>query len=205
VHRAVNIRHKKVAGIAWIVASLLAWISGVGYLYARMMAFDSGPGVSAHPSLEWPAHSGLQLAMEGNTLLLFLHPRCTCSTASLEQLRILKRKFPRLLKARILLWRPRASEGLARPEIAGVDVQDDWDGEKARLFGAKTSGETLIYNSAGRLVFEGGLTMLRGQAGGEAALRTVTDVLMGNPRGNLSNSEVAIARKPVFGCSIFDK
>ncbi len=70
----------------------------------------------------------------------------------------------------------------------------DRDGRDARLFDAHTSGQALLYDASGRLVFKGGITASRGgygqNAGADAILALTAGVV---PKRSLT---------PVFGCSL---
>ena len=52
--------------------------------------------------------------------------------------------------------------------IPGVTVHVDHDGGEARRFGAETSGFVVLYDAHGELLFAGGITTGRGQAGDNA-------------------------------------
>jgi hypothetical protein len=78
--------------------------------------------------------------------------------------------------------------------IPGVRSVDDRDGSAARLFGAFTSGETLLFGTDGRLAFHGGITPARGHAGDSSGRDAILDLLAGRPAVRTS--------APVFGCSI---
>ena len=60
-------------------------------------------------------------------------------------------------------------------------VRDDMAGE-ARRFGAVTSGQTLLFDTQGNLLFSGGITAARAQAGDNA--------------GRASSSRCSIAGRP---------
>jgi hypothetical protein len=85
------------------------------------------------------------------------------------------------------LWRDASA-------IPGVRAAEDRDGAAARLFGAFTSGETLLFGTDGRLAFHGGITPARGHAGDSSGRDAILNLLAGRP--------AARASAPVFGCSI---
>ena len=62
---------------------------------------------------------------------------------------------------RLEYWRAAAA-------IPGVRSAADVDGCEARRFGARTSGQTLLFDRSGALRFTGGVTASRGHAGGNA-------------------------------------
>jgi hypothetical protein len=78
--------------------------------------------------------------------------------------------------------------------IPGVVVAADEDGRQAAMFGANISGQALLYDQNGHLVFHGGLTYARGHAGDNAGRDAIqSSVLTGSS---------ATTETPVFGCYI---
>jgi hypothetical protein len=92
-------------------------------------------------------------------------------------------------QARSDLWRLASA-------IPGVAVHSDSSGSETRLFHPETSGQTVLYNRDGQLLFHGGITISRGHAGdnpGRSALVAL-----------LNHQLVNNVETPVFGCSLFD-
>lgn len=183
---------------------LVAWGVAVsaGMLISALHA--AAPGPSGAPPASWPSASRLTPARGRATLLVFAHPRCPCSRATVAELARLLGRTGDALDTRVLLYHPAGTaaswaEGELWQSVAaipGVRVEDDEDGREARRFDAVTSGTTLLYDGAGALRFHGGLTAARGHegesSGAEAIARWVT-------------SGAAAARSPVFGCSIWNE
>ena len=73
----------------------------------------------------------------------------------------------------------------------------DEGGVEASRFGAATSGQAILYDGDGRLVFSGGITAARGHfgdnAGSQALARLLIDGMPSRPH------------TPVFGCALFDR
>ena len=91
---------------------------------------------------------------------------------------------------RTALWRDAAA-------LPGVRVSADRDGVLAKRFGAAISGQVLLYDPTGRLLFAGGITGSRGHAGDNAGLDAVADLLdHARPAG------LTAAQAPAFGCPI---
>lgn len=82
--------------------------------------------------------------------------------------------------------------------IPGVHVFEDRDGAIAKSFGVFTSGQTLLYNSGGRLLFKGGITAFRGHSGDNFGRSAITGLLQGDAQ-LARNLPVTT---PVFGCSL---
>jgi hypothetical protein len=87
------------------------------------------------------------------------------------------------------LWRSAA-------DIPGVKPVIDYDGNEARRFHAATSGQTVLYDAEGRLLFSGGITMARGHAGDNAGRSAIISLI------NAGIAEQTVT--PVFGCPLFD-
>jgi hypothetical protein len=79
--------------------------------------------------------------------------------------------------------------------IPGVRVLSDRDGVVARQFGARTSGQALLYSAAGHLVFNGGITAARGHVGPNDGVDSILALLNGSPP--LRHA------MPVFGCTLY--
>jgi hypothetical protein len=92
-------------------------------------------------------------------------------------------------------WEDTATWATARA-LPGVTVLRDDDGREAARFGASTSGQTVVYDAAGRLLYRGGLTGARGQEGDNAARRRLL-TLLGSGRADRRESDV-------FGCALDD-
>jgi hypothetical protein len=72
----------------------------------------------------------------------------------------------------------------------------DHDGVEARRFGAATSGQVILYDARGTLLFSGGITPARGHSGDSTGRDAILALLID---GSSEASET-----PVFGCSLFD-
>jgi hypothetical protein len=175
----------------------LAALAGVAVLEAHA----SQPGPLATPPPRWPGTSQLQPAADKPTLLLFAHPRCPCTRATLAELDGLVRRSP-ALDVRVLFFRPRdqpdewvrGDSFESASAIPGARVSIDVSGAEARRFGALTSGQAVLYQG-GALRFQGGLTVARGHQGQSAGSDAVEHWLRGQP---------AAAEAPVFGCALLD-
>jgi hypothetical protein len=75
-----------------------------------------------------------------------------------------------------------------------VHPVEDPEGAAALRFGASTSGQTLLYNDSGRLVFNGGITAARGHEGPNDGQDAVIALLQNRPPLHTAT--------PVFGCSL---
>lgn len=133
---------------------------------------------------------------------MFAHPQCPCTRASIEELNRLLSRVGGRVHADVLFYLPHsfspdwAKSTLWRNASAlpGVTVQMDVDGAEARLFGAETSGDVLLYDKDGRLLFKGGITGSRGHEGDNVGVDAVAALCQG--------LKVATNETPVYGCSL---
>ncbi|MGV3532806.1 MAG: hypothetical protein ACO1QR_10585 [Chthoniobacteraceae bacterium] len=86
------------------------------------------------------------------------------------------------------LWR-------AASRLAGVEVHRDPGGTIARSLGAQTSGQVLLFDRGGALVFHGGITAARGHAGDNPGRTAILALLAGK-------RSAAPISTPVFGCAL---
>jgi hypothetical protein len=150
----------------------------------------------------WPGASRIHRAAGQPTLLVFLHPNCPCSIATVHSLqRSLRALRPEARPKTVFVvrpavrddWRARQLLATAAETPNGSFFQDDGEKEIAR-FGADVSGHLLLYGPAGALLFDGGVTPERGQEAESMASDRFQQVLTGMPRSPV--------RTAVFGCGL---
>lgn len=186
---------------AVLVAAAAVWLATVAAAYEAIRRFETTPGLPASAPRTWPAATAVGRAPGAWSLVMLVHPHCSCSRASVQELAGIVEKAPRDVQTTVLVYRPREMkpgwertnvyEGASR--IRRVRVMLDLDGAEARLFGGFTSGQTFLYDDQGRLRFAGGVTSLRGHAGlnrGRADVIRIAQQRSGN------------GTHPVFGCAI---
>lgn len=184
-----------IAVFLWVTALL------VGSGFATSYSLEAGNAAAALDN--WPARSRLSMPATQPKLLVFLHPECPCSKATLGELNVLLHRHLNRIDAEIVFSTPHTNVADVREstlwkaasEISNVDLSAD-GGETARLFGATTSGEVLLYSHDGRMLFQGGITAARGQHGDNRG-RTLVGQLLDRHRSRPQSN-------PVFGCPLFD-
>ncbi|HSH95677.1 MAG TPA: hypothetical protein VK968_16155 [Roseimicrobium sp.] len=185
-------------------AACLLWALLAGAGFAWIGRYEHRPGSSPAAPEVWPAGSWIEHAPDRPTLLMFAHPRCPCTRASLEELARLMARCGDRTRATVVFFQPKgAGEDWKQTDlwrtassIPGVNVQTDTDGIEARRFHGETSGQVLLYDTAGALVFAGGITGSRGHEGdnaGRSALQAV-----------LNEGRSIQVSTPVFGCSLLN-
>jgi hypothetical protein len=186
-----------------ILAVLLLWLAVVGSGLGALSKYAETPGPAAAAPDRWPAGARVHLDSLRPTLVLFAHPRCACSRATIGELAVLMTHAQGRVATHVLFFTPaRAAAEWTRTDlwrsaavIPGVTVESDDDGVEAARFGSQVSGQALLYSTDGRLLFSGGITGARGHAGDNPGRSTLTSLLV--------EERSARARPtPVFGCSL---
>ncbi|HEV3139280.1 MAG TPA: hypothetical protein VGY57_02125 [Vicinamibacterales bacterium] len=179
------------------------WLTGIVSGLAVVWAYENRPGAGANPPQRWPARTTLVAAADRPTLIFLAHPQCTCTRASLDELTEVIARTPTRPKAYVLFLRPTTFDaGWAKTDLwrraaalPDTTVLRDDDGVEARRFGVETSGQTLLYDHAGALIFSGGITGSRGHVGANAGEASLVALLS---RGRPEHRETS-----VFGCPLF--
>jgi hypothetical protein len=184
------------------MAAGLLWLGLVGAGFAVLLNYQTAIGAVGQTPSHWPAAAQVPLDASRPTLIMFAHPKCPCTRASLEELNRLLARSSGKVAAQVLFYKPAGfSEDWARTglwpsaaAIPGVAAREDFDGAQARLFGAQTSGYLVLYDPRGQLLFHGGITGSRGHAGDNAGEDAVVLLLTGRAAG--------LRQTPVYGCSL---
>ena len=184
------------------VAAAVAWAAACAGGLTALALYQATPGETA-PAAGWPVGSRVPRARTVDTLVLVVHPKCPCSRATIDNLAMVMAHCPAgRVRAVALFVRPagmpvgweRTDLWASAEAIPGVTVAADAGGIEAGRFGAVTSGQALLFDPAGRLLFRGGLTPGRGHAGDCGG----TDAVLAVVRGDRS----AAGPTPVFGCPL---
>lgn len=188
-----------------ILISGTLWFFMVAVGMWIMWSYQNTPGAIIAPPAQLPADS--QLKPSGNLpdLIMFVHPHCPCSRASVGELALIMAESQGRVDARVVFIKPTGfSTGWEKTDlwrsavsIPRVEVSVDNDGVEANLFQSKTSGQTYLYSADGRLLFSGGITSSRGHSGDNQGRDAIVSILL--------NGNAEQADSPVFGCSLQDK
>ncbi len=68
-----------------IILSVL-WLAAAGTGFALILNYQSSNGVANAPPEHWPSGTQLVLDSKHDTLVMFAHPQCPCTEASMEEL-----------------------------------------------------------------------------------------------------------------------
>ena len=193
------------AGRALLYGASALWIAAAvgGSLF--IFVYESRPAPVSDVARVWPVQTGLTHNAGGFELVMAVHPKCSCTRASVVELNQLMQAWSGRVHAIALVTKPFEVEDLwsetdlvARlREIPNVEVVRDLGGAKSGAFGAQSSGETLLYDAAGQLVFAGGITAFRGHEGPSIGSEALQQIVAGNAAPQ--------TRTRTFGCSLKDK
>lgn len=189
---------------AILILAALLWAGTVVAAYRAIRLFETTPGEIATAPQTWPSTTRVAHTRGTWSLVMLVHPHCSCSRASMQELAEIVAHAPRDLETNVLVYRPhempagweRTDVYEAATHIRKARVLVDEDGVEARAFGGFTSGQTFLFDGEGRLRFSGGITSLRGHSGPN---RGSADVL------RIANRHEGEGTHPVFGCAIATK
>lgn len=186
--------------LVWV--GVVAWLgcSAAGLL--ALVRYGAMPGASSSAPTHWPVDAKIERATNRSTLVMFAHPRCPCTRSSLGELEKIMAHCQGTVSCRVVFLKPSKSADSwtqtdlwsTASSIPETSVSADVDGEEARRFGAVTSGQCLLYNSHGDLLFSGGVTAARGHSGDNVGRDSIESYLTGK--------HAFAVTTPVYGCPI---
>lgn len=197
----MQIRWADLRAHKWVVTACLTWGLLLVIGFGLWSQYEAKPGLQGSVPKQWPGASPIQLSQGRPTLLIFLHPHCPGSRASMAELtRMLTRLHGKMAMYALFLsptdqpieW-THTDLWYSASQLPGVTVIDDKNGQFAHLFHATISGQVLVYDSGG-LEFNGGITPARGHQGdndGEQFIKTLIVHLV-----------TQAATTPAFGCRL---
>jgi hypothetical protein len=184
------------------MAGLILWLAAVALGFRALLSYENTPGPRAASPYHWPSGSQMSLDSTSPTLVLFVHPHCPCSRASIAELASIISKIPGRLSVRVMMYQPANASPewrqtdlwRAAQKLSGVTVVPDRDGEEATRFDASISGQAMLYNPQGRLLFSGGITKARGHVGDNAGYAAIISLIISGRSAQVTT--------PVFGCHL---
>jgi hypothetical protein len=180
----------------------MLWLGAVIGGFAAALIHEQTPAESHEVVAHWPAQT-VCVAPHGKPMLVvFIHPKCPCTRASLGEIAHLHRACGDRLDMQFVFlergdapWRSSDTEHWETVrEINAGPAFVDADGTEHHRFGATTSGEVFLYLPTGELAFHGGVTVGRGHSGESAGRAAIEAIVM--------KSAVPVTTTPVYGCSL---
>lgn len=183
----------------------LLWLAGAGTGAWGLMRYENTPSSYGKTPSAWPPSSRIDRLPGRCSLIMFLHPHCPCSRASIAEFNRLLGHCKDPVSTHVLFIRPKGvsdewmetSLRSSAEAIPHVNVKLDDDGREAQLFGAESSGYVVLYSMDGQLLFSGGITAARGHEGDNAGENVIV--------ARLNGQYVELKHTAVFGCSLQDQ
>jgi hypothetical protein len=184
------------------VIAIVVWIAinVIGAL--TLYRYEGAPSVLAIAPTIWPAASSIPRSTSLPIILVFAHPHCPCTRATIGELSLLMTQLHTKAIATVVFARPDdASQEWAETDlwqaatkIPGVTVISDPENHEADIFGVQASGQTLVYDDQGHLQFNGGITVARGHSGDNAGRSSIVALV--------TKQGAAEKQTSVFGCDL---
>jgi len=67
----------------------ILWLGAVGAGLWVLWDYENRPGIAADPPAQWPSTSRIEPAIDRPTLVMLVHPHCSCTRASIGELAVL--------------------------------------------------------------------------------------------------------------------
>ena len=151
-----------------------SWIVSIMVSLGILTWYKFTPGEQVEIAGQWPKEaSHLQTPGSAN-LVMFVHPECPCSLASMDELARLLPIIADHIAIKVVFRELTGQYGRQLSEHAlwkkaktlpHVQLLIDPGQKLENSFQAKTSGQTYLFDKEGRKIFQGGLTPLRGHTG----------------------------------------
>jgi len=177
------------------------WVFGIVAAARNILRFETTPGLADAPSSQWPNSTPFARVTNRFTIVMFADPDCSCTRASLSELRKLLFAYPQTARVYVVFEKCRLGQAAANSSLwkSAATLPDtmlvlDEAGEIARQFHVTTSGQTFVYSRDGALSFRGGITSSRGHEGDSDGTKAIGSLLSGQT--------VSVSATPVYGCAL---
>ena len=181
----------------------VGWLLLVAAGFVALATYQYQAGEGSEQDTAWAESPLIRHDATQCQLLVFLHPRCACSLATLNELARIQAACKDRLAIQVVIYFPdgAAADWLQSPNVKlAQQIPDaqwtlDPNGVSARAFGVKTSGHSILLSPSGDLVFSGGITPSRAHEGDNLGRQAIERyVCLGEKTVDHSN---------VYGCPIF--
>jgi hypothetical protein len=187
-----------------VFGGVCIWLAAVCLGMGHFWSYDQKAGTPGMPPEIWPKDSQVALDPARFTLLILAHPKCPCTSATIEELSKLMTNCKGRINAYVVFVIPKSAPNdwykadlwSSAGIIPGVKTIVDRDGAEASRFQAYTSGQALLYNPQGQLAFRGGITQSRGHIGDNAGRSAIEAIV--------NTGKIETDHTVVFGCPLFN-
>ncbi len=187
----------------WILSLIvILWLGIITYGFSVLLDYEFKVNSNSTTIKSWPANSQLKQDPKLDTLLIFVHPHCPCSRASIAELDRLLTSFHQKLHTIVIFSKPAGKDDAwlksdlwtKAESLPGATIFVDDENKEAKIFMANTSGEILLFKRGGALIYHGGITSSRGHEGDNHGKTLISNYLK---TGRMPGEE-----GQAFGCSL---
>ncbi len=181
---------------------LLIWGLIVLVGFGSLVVYSQTPGAQSVEVSPVKLDSRPYQTLKQWQLVVGIHPKCSCSLATVSELRRLLASAGNDVRCTVYVYAPRqetlqwSDTPLVRTarKIPEVDLVLDPDGETMAQFGILTSGDVVLDDATGTTRFHGGITVARGHEG----LNLGSDSILAVINGSIPPASTT----HVYGCRI---
>lgn len=182
----------------------MMWLGTISTGMFVLWGYETKPGNSLAAPLHWPVKSTIERPVSQALLVVAVHPHCPCSRATIGELSRLMSRHAGHVKAQVLFVKPaglpldweKTDLWQSAAAIPEVQIKCDENGAEAALFNALTSGQAMLYDKDGELLFSGGITAARGHFGDSIGQAAISSLLI--------NENTEHHSTPVYGCPLLN-
>lgn len=183
----------------FLMALSALWCLGVFAGFTWLTTYAATAGKPATPPKQIQLTPFSQVS-SNEQLLVFLHPHCSCSQATLHELDRVLASVAHKPDVHIFFADVREHDSIKTSALwqqaqliddAKISIDEN---DLAQQLSVHTSGGMLLYNMDGKLLFNGGITASRGHEGDNAGKAQLVNAL----KTSLDTSSQAA----VFGCAL---
>jgi hypothetical protein len=186
----------------WVVISMGLWGLACAGAMGVLLTYANTAGEMGGLREGWVVPASFERPADRAMLVVFAHPKCPCTRATMSAIERLQREVPGGFATRVVFYEPdgadatwRGTDLWARAQrLVDADAIPDPGGAIATGAGARVSGCVALFDRDGALLFWGGITPARGHEGESVGLGSLRSVLRGE-RGTASEA-------PVYGCEL---
>ncbi|HCT45258.1 MAG: hypothetical protein CMJ35_04045 [Phycisphaerae bacterium] len=186
----------------WVLLSVTAWAVACVSVFVLLWSYANVPGAQGMLPVGWTAATELERPDDRAMLLVFAHPKCPCTRATMTAIERLQREVPSSFATRVVFYEPADADASWRQtdlwaranKLVDAKAIADPGGTMTLDAGAVVSGCVALFDRDGQLRFWGGITPSRGHEGESVGLGAIRSVLRGQ------GAEMTSA--PVYGCEI---
>src|ERR1700752_1018293 len=91
---------------ALYAAGFLLWATAVGFGVVKLWSYENRPGLAASAPATWPDDTVIPPPPHRPTLVVLIHPQCSCSHATVAELERLQAHANKALDIYVLMLSP---------------------------------------------------------------------------------------------------